>query len=223
MSLLPSNIECIEDLVGLAETLGAGSVKFNIVQPTARGKRLSERGETVPIPVLLEKARFVDTELASRTSLELFFDLPPAFRPLSRLAGGGCAVCGIQSIIGVIADGHWALCGIGDHRSEMVFGCIGKDMLEAVWNAHPVIVALREGLPQRLEGVCRRCLMRNLCLGACVAQNFYSSESLWGPFWFCEQAEASGLFPLSRTNHPGSQLVEKPIETNWIGIEREAS
>jgi len=32
----------------------------------------------------------------------------------------------------------------------------------------------------------------------CIAQNYYSKGSLWAPYWFCEQAEAAGLFPASR-------------------------
>jgi hypothetical protein len=32
----------------------------------------------------------------------------------------------------------------------------------------------------------------------CVAQNYYRSGDLFAPFWFCEQAEAAGLFPESR-------------------------
>ena len=47
MSLLRRNKGQMEELVRLAESLGAGSVKFNMVQPTARGERLHEAGETL--------------------------------------------------------------------------------------------------------------------------------------------------------------------------------
>ncbi len=40
--------------------------------------------------------------------------------------------------------------------------------------------------------------MKGRCLGSCVAQNYYRSGSLWAPFWFCEEADAAGLFPPSR-------------------------
>jgi hypothetical protein len=40
--------------------------------------------------------------------------------------------------------------------------------------------------------------MKERCLGLCVAQNYYSKNNLWAPFWFCEQAEEAGLFPASR-------------------------
>jgi radical SAM protein with 4Fe4S-binding SPASM domain len=82
--------------------------------------------------------------------------------------------------------------------TDLVFGEVGKDPLGVVWREHTILEALREGLPERLEGVCSRCLMRGRCLGSCVAQNYYSTGSLWAPFWLCEQAEGAGLFPASR-------------------------
>jgi hypothetical protein len=40
--------------------------------------------------------------------------------------------------------------------------------------------------------------MKEICLGSCLAQNYYGSKSLWEPFWFCEEALSRGLFPESR-------------------------
>jgi len=85
----------------------------------------------------------------------------------------------------------------------MVFGHAGTDRLEEVWNNNPVLKEIREGLPKRLTGICGDCLMRSRCRGSCIAQNYYSNKNLWAPFWFCEQARARGLFPVSR-------LAEEP-------------
>jgi SynChlorMet cassette radical SAM/SPASM protein ScmF len=143
--------------------------------------------------------RHVERELAPKSSLQIFFDYPQAFRALNRIASrDGCSACGIFGILGVIASGHYALCGIGEQVPDLVFGEVGKDLLEEVWRENPILKALRAGLPERLEGVCSRCLMKRRCLGSCVAQNYYSTGSLWAPFWFCKQAEEAGLFPASR-------------------------
>jgi len=40
--------------------------------------------------------------------------------------------------------------------------------------------------------------MNKVCLGSCLAQNYYNSRSLWAPFWFCHKAEKNSLFPSSR-------------------------
>ena len=198
-TVMRRNADQVEDMVQLAEELGAASLKFNIVQPTARGVKLHENQETLNVADLITLGRHVERELAPRTKLKIFFDFPPAFRSLRSTAiGDGCGTCGIFSILGVIASGNYALCGIGEQVPDLIFGTVGKDKLEKVWRENATLKALREGMPKRLEGICGRCLMRGHCLGSCVAQNYYSKGSLWAPYWFCEQAEDAGLFPTSR-------------------------
>ena len=199
MSVMRCNVDQVDGLVHMAEDLGASSVKFNIIQPIARGERLHDSGDTLRIEELIKLGRHVELELAKKTELKLFFDYPMAFRALSRIArGDGCGVCGIMNILGVIASGHYALCGIGEHLSELIFGRVGADRLEEVWVGNPILNELRSGLPGRLGGVCSRCLMKHRCLGSCTAQNYYRTGSFWVPYWFCEHADESGLFPESR-------------------------
>jgi radical SAM protein with 4Fe4S-binding SPASM domain len=90
------------------------------------------------------------------------------------------------------------LCGIGETVPELVFGHAAQDRLEEVWRENAVLQDLREGLPHRFEGICGQCLMKRVCLGSCVAQNYYRSKSLWAGFWYCEEARKEGLFPTTR-------------------------
>ncbi|MBM3860637.1 MAG: SynChlorMet cassette radical SAM/SPASM protein ScmF [Verrucomicrobia bacterium] len=201
MSLMRHNRDQVEAMVRLAESLGAGSVKFNLVQPTERGEQLRAAGETLSVAELIELGRWVETDLAPRAGIPLFYSHPPAFRPLSRLffsASDGCGQCGIFGILGVLANGSYALCGIGESVPELVFGHAAKDRLETVWRDSPVLKEIRDGLPARLEGVCSRCVHRAMCLGSCIAQNYYRTRNLSAPFWFCAEAEEQGLFPASR-------------------------
>jgi SynChlorMet cassette radical SAM/SPASM protein ScmF len=143
----------------------------------------------------------LDSDLSSRTSLKLFFDHPLAFRPLGKMFSpnsNGCGRCGIHGILGVLADGSFALCGIGENVPELIFVHISTSPLREVWNANRVLTDIRKGLPGRLEGICGSCIMQSLCLGSCIAQNYYRRKDLWAPFWYCEQAEMAGLFPGSR-------------------------
>jgi radical SAM protein with 4Fe4S-binding SPASM domain len=70
--------------------------------------------------------------------------------------------------------------------------------LKVVWEGKTLLNTIRKGLPDNLDGICANCLMRNRCFGACIAQNYYRTGELWAPFWFCEEAEKTGLFPSSR-------------------------
>jgi SynChlorMet cassette radical SAM/SPASM protein ScmF len=215
-SVMRRNADQVDAMVRMAEELGAASLKFNVVQPTARGESLHEKQETLNIPELIALGRHVEEELAPQTRLRVIFHFPQAFRSLRRITGvNDCGACGIFGILGVIASGHYALCGIGEQVPDLIFGAVGKDKLQEVWQENAVLKDLREGLPKRLEGVCGRCLMKERCLGLCVAQNYYSKGSLWAPYWFCEQAEAAGLFPASRL---GTEPAQPPLISNGNAV-----
>jgi SynChlorMet cassette radical SAM/SPASM protein ScmF len=195
------NKDQMEAVVRLAERLGAGSVKFNIVQPTARGEKMHAAGETLTIDELVDLGQWVETDLSLSTGLTLFYGHPLAFHPLGKMFGDktdGCSVCGILNILGVLANGSYALCGIGQTVPDLVFGHSAVDPLEDVWNNSSVLKELREGLPQRLEGICGDCVMKSRCLGSCIAQNYYSSRNLWASYWYCDKAQKIGLFPETR-------------------------
>jgi SynChlorMet cassette radical SAM/SPASM protein ScmF len=199
MSLMRENSAELEELLGLAKTLGAGSVKLNIIQPTLRGEQLHTRGETLSVRELIELHRRVARELQPASPFPIHFDIPLAFRPLQGIiTGRERTVCGIMTILGLLADGSYALCGIGENMPEMVFGRAGAGELAAIWKSHPVLRRIREGLPAGLTGICGRCLMKSACLGNCVAQNYYRSNDILGAYWFCELAEQEGLFPVTR-------------------------
>lgn len=202
MTLMAENREQIPPLIDMAKSLNAGSVKINVVQPTARGEKMHQAGQTLPVEELIRVGNWVENELSEEKGIRVMFSHPHAFRPLSRLfgekGGGGRGVCHIQNIIGVLGNGKYALCGIGETLPELVFGEAGKDKLEEVWNNNPVLTELRDGLPSRLGGVCGRCFMNPICLGSCIAQNYFTNRDLWAPFWFCEEAQKLGLFPETR-------------------------
>jgi SynChlorMet cassette radical SAM/SPASM protein ScmF len=201
MTLMKRNKAQVREMISLAERLDAGSVKFNIIQPTARGEAMYQNDEALSVQEIVSLGNMVENELSKNSRIKIFYDQPLCFRPLGRMfgdEGDGCGVCGIKGILGVLSDGSYALCGIGENVPSLVFGRAGIDRLEDIWNGSAVLKELREGLPTRLEGVCADCVMKSRCLGKCMAQNYYRSKDLWKPFWFCEEAAKEGLFPKSR-------------------------
>lgn len=198
MSLHAGNVDDIEPLVRMAEGLGAGSAKFNLIQPCGRGEQLTDAGQTLGIGRLVELGRWVERDLQPRCSIGLHYSWPMAFYSLKRLANDSLGVCGIHTILGVLPAGQLAMCGIGEMIPDLCYGRVGENTLGDVWCAHPRLVELRRTVPQRLGGICSRCVVRESCLGNCVADNYHQAQSLCAPFWFCVQADAAGLFPLSR-------------------------
>jgi SynChlorMet cassette radical SAM/SPASM protein ScmF len=205
LSVMRRNAGQIEDAVRLAESLGARSFKFNLVQPIERGEKLHEQEETLSIGELVELGKWVETDLARRTPLSLHYSHPAAFQSIKRIMEGRIGVCGILGILGVLASGQYALCGIGENVPELVFGDARQTPLAQVWEENPVLQSIHSGIAEQLKGVCERCLMKQRCLGSCVAQNYYRSQELFAPFWFCELAEEAGLFPASRLLAPAPE------------------
>jgi SynChlorMet cassette radical SAM/SPASM protein ScmF len=198
MSLHNKNIEEIEEVVKLVETIGCHTVKFNIIQPSGRADSMSRGGDLPTLDTLLEIGKWVETELQKKTLIRLYFDWPKAFRNLRQLHQEMTCHCHILNSLGLLANGNLALCGIGVQEPDLVFGSIGADSIKNIWETDPILLELRAKLPSELTGICGKCLLRYNCLGNCVAQNYHEAKSLTAPFWFCREAEEAGLFPVSR-------------------------
>jgi SynChlorMet cassette radical SAM/SPASM protein ScmF len=200
-TVMKYNYGQLEELVDFAASLGVNSIKFNTVQPTGRGEQLNAKGDGLPVEEILKLEQWVSDTLSKKTGIKLYFDLPPAFLRLSKMFGSngdGCGTCGIRDILGVLADGSYALCGIGSHIPQLVFGHVSKDLLEDIWRENKILQEIREGIPGRFEGICGICALKGLCSASCIAQNYYRSKSLWSSFWFCEEAFEKNLFPQTR-------------------------
>jgi SynChlorMet cassette radical SAM/SPASM protein ScmF len=220
MTLNRKNYRQMEALVRLAERCGARSVKFNTLQPTARGKQMWEAGDNLAMEDLVALGAWVERELVKQTSLRLDYGHPMAFKGLKNMfrhGGCGCSVCGIMGIIGVLADGSYAICGMGENAPELVFGHASADRLADVWANTPILNELREGLPERLGGVCGDCIHKIVCKGNCIAHNYNMNKSLWAPFWYCEEARRKGLFPISRLLRTRGEFTV-PVQVQPSGI-----
>ena len=198
MSLMPENVSQIVDVAHLAKSLGAKSLKLNIVQPSGRGREMHDAEETLDINTLVSLGKWIEKRLGPLMPLRIMYSHPPAFRCLREIFMPR-ANCNILAVLGVLADGKYALCGIGATIPEFIFGYAGIDSLKDVWNNTSLLQEIREGLPYRLEGICRDCIMRGvICPGYCLAQNYNVSKNIWAPFWYCQEAYKQGLFPKNR-------------------------
>ncbi len=201
MSIMKHNQPQILEMIDFAEKLGGGSIKFNIVMPTERGAQMHQQDETIPIAELIQLGAWMEKEVIPQAKIRVFYHHPPAFQSLGNMFGeeaSGCSSCRINNIIGVLPNGAYSLCGIGSSIPELIFGKAPADSLTKVWLQNKKLHQIRQEIPAKLEGICSQCLMKQVCLGSCIAQNYYQTHSLWAPFWYCEAAQAAGLFPQNR-------------------------
>jgi radical SAM protein with 4Fe4S-binding SPASM domain len=170
-----------------------------LIQSSGRGEVLAKRGRTLDVQRLIELGKWVEGDLQKRTSISLHYSWPIAFFGLNHLLKNNTLeVCGIYNILGVLASGQLALCGIGVGVPELVYGQLGKDRVSEVWVNSPSLNKLRSDIKEHPDGICARCLLYHRCLGSCVAENYHLHKRIPAPFWFCQDAEAVGLFPQTR-------------------------
>jgi SynChlorMet cassette radical SAM/SPASM protein ScmF len=190
------NMGQIPALIRLVEGLGGGSIHFTSVHPDRlalpmpAGIPQQPPTDTLMVEELIALGRKVERMFSYSTRLRLSVDLPPAFRGLQPQASiDGQGRCAILNSLSVLPGGEYALCGVAAGLPELVFGRVGEQALDEIWSGHPFLDGLRAGLPDRLEGVCSRCVMKSVCLGYCAAENYLCSSAFWGPNWFCQSAE----------------------------------
>jgi len=198
MTLVEGNKNDIEGVIALARRLGVGSVKVNPVMPVGRGDTLTRQGGAVPVAQMVGMSRWVDEELSRMYSVDTFFSLPTAFKSITKIMDRKNAECSILNILGVVATGHISICGIGRMEPDLVMGDIRTDDIARVWNESPILADLRKAVPERLEGICGKCVLKGVCLGACRANAYVMSGNLMAPYWICQEAYEDGIFPETR-------------------------
>jgi len=198
MSIHAGNVHEIEALVRLAESLGVSSVKFNLIQPSGRAELMIERGQNLDIHRLIELGEWVEGILQKSTSVRLVYSWPMAFYGINRLLSESTGTCGIFGVLGVLSSGHLAMCGIGVQMPDLCYGLLKKDTVSDIWNSHPMLTDLRANVPAKFEGVCGECILRDVCLGSCIANNYLLTNTLTGSNWFCQSADEALRFPASR-------------------------
>jgi SynChlorMet cassette radical SAM/SPASM protein ScmF len=196
-TLYRGNIGEIEDVILLADNLGCGSIKFNHVQFMGRGDDFYKK-QGLSIPELIDIFNKIEKTFKPKYKLPIFFDIPKAFFPMKKLLAESFSRCSIKNVLGLLADGGLALCGVGKTIPELYFGNIEIDSVATIWTENLKLIELRNLIPNHFIGICGECLMREMCLGSCIANNFHISKKINASYFFCEESNELGLFPRQR-------------------------
>jgi SynChlorMet cassette radical SAM/SPASM protein ScmF len=201
MSPHKGNVKEVEELVKLAASKGAGSVKLNPVTNNGRGILMHERNETLSIQEILKLSDFVRGPLKKTSPIPVIINIPLSLKPLKELvANSNAGDCGVDHILGILGSGTVALCGIGRTMPELVYGKLGQDSIRDIWLNHPAVVRLRNDLMDfaNYPELCRNCIFMRKCRTGCVVQNYSNFGRLLWPHTMCLEAHETGRFLDSR-------------------------
>ncbi len=196
-TLHKNNIHQIKDTIKLAEALRCNSIKFNFVQQVGRGEDFSDNN-AFSVPEIINIDRMIEEEIIPTAKIGVLPDMPLAFQKPARFLRNIVGRCNVHNIIGLLSNGDLALCGIGTSIEELLYGNIDTNGLEDIWINSPKLANLRKLVPNKLEGICSKCIHKLFCKGACVAGNYNRTGTLTAPYHFCDTAEKLGIFPNSR-------------------------
>jgi SynChlorMet cassette radical SAM/SPASM protein ScmF len=202
ISLWRQNKEHIKSTIVLANALGVNSVKINPINNISRADKMMQDKETLGVKEIIGFSHSLKEELKREPAMNVIFDIPPAFSPIVNMRLENLSTCGILGILGILGDGRISICGIGSTTETLCLGRAGKDKIKEIWENHPVLKEIREGVPEKMQGICASCIFKNYCLGKCRAEAYYTSGSLLAPLSFCQVAYEEGLFPASRIMEP---------------------
>ncbi len=210
MSPHKANINDVDELIKLAVSLGAGSVKFNPVTPNGRGEKMARDGKTLDFEEIIRLVRYIKGELQDKYPIKLHISIPPALFKVKEILGSVGGQCNVRGILGILGSGEMALCGIGRNIPELCFGKLNVDSLRNVWINHPTLLKLRRDLEGKYPGLCGDCIHSHSCQTECVAINYSLSGELVHPYYLCEEAELRGKFPVTRKRsyNPGKKADE---------------
>jgi SynChlorMet cassette radical SAM/SPASM protein ScmF len=200
------NVSEINKIIDFAKLIGCGSIKFNRIQQLGRGEKFNT-DQSLQLNEIFSVFNHIEKKIKPKSKIPIFFDMPPVFYPLSKLLKEPLSKCAIHSILGVLADGEIAMCGIGESIPDLVFGHLQKDTLKRIWIQNQKLKQLRRDIPDKLEGICGECSFNSFCQGNCIALNYHMSGKINSSYVFCEQANAYGLFPPTRKQSKGELNV----------------
>ena len=206
MTVQRKNSNEIPGVIRLSDKLGAGSLKINHLIPTGRGKKAFARGDNLGFEELIRLYRLVEEKYPRPENLEIIFDLPLAFRSIEAIKRGGTAGCRILNILGILANGDFSICGIGQTVPELRMGNIHRDSVSSVWSNSPILKDLRQSLPSKLKGICHDCIFKFQCLGGCRANAYALAGDFYAPYFLCQRLFDAGKFPFSRRISPREAL-----------------
>lgn len=195
-SIHRGNQHDLPGMITFAESLGARSLKINLIHGIGRAENLATENE------LTSSKDFINLYTlykdAGTDNFKVLFDIPSAFKKITDINNDGCNTCGVKGIIGVLSDGMVSICGIGNVKSDLCFGNLRTTSLSDIWEKSDVLQRIRDDIPAHLEGICGRCFLKGMCFGKCIANTYYATGSFTRGNLFCEEALQLGMFPEHR-------------------------
>lgn len=185
----------IEKMIELCDEEHIDTIKINPVNIAGRMYKANE------VTVLSAKERIKlhekITELRDKyRNIYIAYPLPPAFMSAKEYVKYA-SECNFCSRCAILSNGDVGLCGADVTCPTSVYGNIyNTDFMKIIDSS--VICKKHEMIMKNMGGVCSRCIHKSHCMGYCRANALFVSNSIYAPYFLCQEMYNDGLFPESR-------------------------
>ncbi len=104
-----------------------------------------------------------------------------------------CANCPTLNLLSILPNGDVGLCAEAYRSSLLGFGNINDKTLDEIWESD-CLNDFRNEILHNLQGICGKCLMKEICWGGCRALAIKKYGSVNSPNPFCEDFYERGRF-----------------------------
>jgi len=193
-------LPAVLEYVAMINPQNRPSLKINPVTATGRAESMETRGELFELEELLRLVWKVDNVYAKQYEFPILLHLEPAFFSVNYLLRHGSVRCGFLNLICVLATGDISFCAMGYAQPEFIMGSVSRPDfdLKAIWEEHDVLRQMRRVVPENLDGVCGRCIMKYDCQGGCRAMAIAAYGNMAAPSPWCQLLYEKERFPENR-------------------------
>ena len=96
------------------------------------------------------------------------------------------STCNCLALMSILPNGDIGLCGEAKNNDKFIFGNIYDASLTEIWEKSDTLNELRNMIPDKLEGVCSLCAIKQLCKGGCRVDGYLAGGKINSPSHICQ-------------------------------------
>ncbi len=180
-TLTKLNLGDLDAIIGLAERLGVGLVRFSPVQPIERADRFWEEVGLTP-DELRQAYRFLYLELGKRQ-----VEIRGGFPGFALDFANSEQWCALGKTLALDPEGNLYPCQLFQHPDYKV-GNVSEMSLREATESPRLLETLRAATSRRcMVEACKSCNWRNFCQGSCPGSVYWQKGTIWAVDELCEE------------------------------------
>ena len=203
-SILNMDFDNIDKMIELSKDLNVSFIKFNPIVKVGNAKKINKNKDFI-FALYPEEMLELRNKYCNKESLGIPVDL---FLPVglsniksilthSPLQGISCINCPTLNLLSILPNGDLGLCPEANRSELLKFDNLYITNLSDVWNDNSNLNKLRSEIPDRLTGVCGKCLVKSICKGSCRAVAVSSGGTINSPHPICQYLYDKNKFHLA--------------------------